>query len=108
MKEALCFDDVLLEPADNSGVKSRAMPSLSMKVGNPNNKSAWLNLKFPIMIAPMEYISSTKMLNAISSVGGVGFVQRHNSMQDKMVQACFRTYIYSYRCSKTAQKFSTK
>lgn len=87
MKEALCFDDVLLEPADNSGVKSRSMPSLSMRVGNPNNKAAWLNLKFPIMIAPMEYISSTKMLNAISSVGGVGFVQRHNTLQDKMVQA---------------------
>jgi IMP dehydrogenase len=87
MKEALCFDDVLLAPADNSGVKSRSLPNLSMKVGNPNNKAAWLNLKFPIMIAPMEYISSTKMLNAISSVGGVGFVQRHNKIEDKLVQA---------------------
>jgi IMP dehydrogenase len=87
MKEALCFDDVLLEPANSSNVKSRSLPNLLMKVGNPNNKSAWLNLKFPIMIAPMEYISSTKMLNAISSAGGLGFVQRHNSIQDKMDQA---------------------
>jgi IMP dehydrogenase len=87
MKEALCFDDVLLEPASNSVVKSRSLPSLSMKVGNPNNREAWLNLKFPIMIAPMEYISSTKMLNAISSVNGIGFVQRHNTIDDKFAQA---------------------
>jgi len=86
MKEALCFDDVLLEPADNSEVKSRSIPNLSMKIGNPNNKDAWLNFQFPIMIAPMEYISSTKMLNAISSVGGLGFVQRHNLLQDKINQ----------------------
>ena len=58
-----------------------------MKIGNPNNKAAWLNLKFPIMIAPMEYISSTKMLNAIASVNGIGFVQRHNEINDKFAQA---------------------
>ena len=87
MKEALCFDDVLLEPASNSVVKSRSFPSLSMRIGNPNNKAAWINLKFPIMIAPMEYISSTKMLNAISSVNGMGFVQRHNEINDKFAQA---------------------
>jgi IMP dehydrogenase len=39
------------------------------------------------MIAPMEYISSTKMLNAISSVNGMGFVQRHNEINDKFAQA---------------------
>jgi IMP dehydrogenase len=87
MKEALCFDDVLLEPASNSIVKSRSLPNLSMRIGNPNNKAAWINLKFPIMIAPMEYISSTKMLNAISSVNGMGFVQRHNEINDKFTQA---------------------
>ena len=87
MKEALCFDDVLLEPASNSVVKSRSLPNLSMRIGNPNNKAAWINLKFPIMIAPMEYISSTKMLNAISSVNGIGFVQRHNEVNDKFAQA---------------------
>jgi IMP dehydrogenase len=87
MKEALCFDDVLLEPASNSVVKSRSLPNLSMRIGNPNNKAAWINLKFPIMIAPMEYISSTKMLNAISSVNGMGFVQRHNEINDKFAQA---------------------
>jgi len=87
MKEALCFDDVLLEPASNSIVKSRSLPNLSMRIGNPNNKAAWINLKFPIIIAPMEYISSTKMLNAISSVNGIGFVQRHNEINDKFAQA---------------------
>lgn len=87
MKEALCFDDVLLEPSSSSTVKSRSLPNLSMKIGNPNNKSAWLNLRFPIMIAPMEYISSTKMLNAISSSGGIGFVQRHNEIKEKFAQA---------------------
>jgi IMP dehydrogenase len=87
MKEALCFDDVLLEPASSSIVKSRSLPSLFMRIGNPNNKAAWINLKFPIMIAPMEYISSTKMLNAISSVNGMGFVQRHNEINDKFAQA---------------------
>jgi IMP dehydrogenase len=87
MKEALCFDDVLLAPADSSIVRSRSLPNISMKIGNPNNKAAWLNLSFPIMIAPMEYISSTKMLNSISYAGGIGFVQRHNKIEDKINQA---------------------
>jgi len=87
MKEALCFDDVLLEPASNSNIGSRSDINLSMKIGNPNNESAWINLNFPVIIAPMEYISSSNMLNAISSVNGMGFVQRHNSMDDKFAQA---------------------
>lgn len=87
MKECLCFDDVLLEPANSSFVKSRSLPNLAMRLGNPNNKAAWLNLRFPIMIAPMEYVSSTKMLNSILSIGGVGFIQRHSDIKDKLVQA---------------------
>ncbi len=86
MQEALCYDDVLIRPADFSIVNTRSIANLSMTLGNPNNPEAWLTLGFPIMVAPMEYISSVKIINAIKSEGGLGFVQRHQEEEQKFKQ----------------------
>ncbi|NDB86125.1 MAG: hypothetical protein EB127_26000, partial [Alphaproteobacteria bacterium] len=65
MQEALCYDDVLLVPADNSKIDTRSLVNTSMILGNPSNPRAWLKLSLPIMIAPMEYISSIEMIKSI-------------------------------------------
>lgn len=86
MQEALCYDDVLLVPADNSKVDSRSLIDTSMILGNPNNPKAWKKFSLPIIIAPMEYISSTDMLKSIFYRGGLGFVQRHQNISLKHKQ----------------------
>lgn len=88
MQEALCYDDVLIVPADNSKVESRSLIDTSMILGNPNNPKAWKKFSLPIMIAPMEYISSTEMIKSIFYKGGLGFVQRHQdtSLKHKQIE----------------------
>ncbi len=83
MQEALCYDDVLLVPADNSKIDTRSLVNTSMILGNPSNPRAWLKLSLPIMIAPMEYISSTEMIKSIFYRGGLGFVHRHQDLDSK-------------------------
>ena len=83
MQESLCYDDVLLVPSDNSNVESRSLVDTTMILGNPNNPKAWKKFSLPVMIAPMEYISSTEMLKSIFYKGGLGFVQRHQSISSK-------------------------
>lgn len=86
MQESLCYDDVLLVPADNSKVETRSLVDTTMILGNPNNPRAWKKFSLPIMIAPMEYISSTEMLTSIFYKGGLGFIQRHQHISSKHSQ----------------------
>lgn len=83
---SICFDDILLVPKQSS-ISSRGDISVETKLGNPKNPSAILSLHTPLMMAPMEYISSTKMLKAVKEVGGFGFVQRFQSMEERLGQA---------------------
>jgi IMP dehydrogenase len=76
---SLCFDDVLLVPSDNSEVSTRKSVDISMTIGNPKNKSGWLTLSLPVILAPMEAISSTEMIRLLINNGGLGFVQRHQA-----------------------------
>jgi IMP dehydrogenase/GMP reductase len=83
----LSFDDILLVPADRTNTIKRVGADISSTVGNPLNKSAWLKLQLPFIIAPMENISSTKMLEYIAQSGGLGFIQRHQPIEDRINQA---------------------
>lgn len=72
---SLCFDDILLVPK-HSNAQTRSKIDISSKFGNPQNPSAWINLKNPFLIAPMEFISSNSMIQEITNNGGIGFVHR--------------------------------
>jgi IMP dehydrogenase len=81
----LCFDDILLVPK-YSNVESRSDVSLGSILGNPSNPKAWIHLGIPIMTAPMEFINSNAMIEAIFDFGGMGFIQRFQNKEDRFKQ----------------------
>lgn len=85
-QNGLCYEDILLVPADKCLVPTRADVNLTKKIGNPKNKEAWIELKVPVIVAPMENISSTKILNEIIGFGGIGFVQRFQPLETRLQQ----------------------
>lgn len=80
----ICFDDILLVPNKHSNISSRKEISLETKIGNPANPQSVLTLHRPFIIAPMEYISSKKMINSIAEMGGLGFVHRFQPMFSRL------------------------
>lgn len=66
--ELLCFDDILLLPK-YSTLASRTDPDISVKLGH-------LDLKTPILSAPMDSITKSEMLVAMSNAGGLGILTR--------------------------------
>jgi IMP dehydrogenase len=80
----ICFDDILLVPNKHSSISSRNNISLETKIGNPANPNSILTLHRPFIIAPMEYISSKKMINSIAEMGGLGFVHRFQNIISRL------------------------
>lgn len=81
----LCFDDILLVPK-HSDIDSRSDINISSKIGNPKNPSAWISLENPLIVAPMESISSTLMIEKVLSYGGIAFVHRFQSNENRLKQ----------------------
>lgn len=79
----LCYDDILLVPGA-SKIESRSNISLDSILGNPNNPEGFLHLYTPICIAPMEFVSNPEMLVIIHQLGGLGFIHRFQSIDDKV------------------------
>ena len=75
-KEAYTFDDFMLVP-QYSEVPSRKAPDVSTKIGN-------LQLKSPIISAPMNTVTEYKMLRAMESVGGVGVLHRYMTISNQV------------------------
>ena len=82
----LSFDDILLVPADRSNTLKRINADISTTIGNPNNRDAWVKLLTPFIVAPMERISSVKILSYIAERGGLGFVHRYQSIESRIAQ----------------------
>ncbi len=80
LREALCFDDVLLIPKHFSE-KSRSNISLKTNV-------AGINLDIPIISANMPSVCETDMAIAMANVGGLGIIHRMDTIfnQSIMVQ----------------------
>ena len=69
IKEALCFDDVLLVPG-YSDVSSRHEVDLRMKLNG-------IVLKFPVIAAPMDTVCDVDMCLALGKFGGMGILHRY-------------------------------
>ncbi len=80
MKDAICFDDVLLEP-QYSDITSRSEIDLSSNLGS-------LLLHLPIVSSPMDTVTEADMAAAMAAAGGLGIVHRYNSIseQSKIIQ----------------------
>lgn len=81
----LCFDDILLVPK-KSNVDSRKNLNLYTTFGNPKNPKAWIYLDNPIVMAPMEFISSDEMIKKVIEFGGLAFIQRYQTKESRFLQ----------------------
>jgi len=77
MREALSFDDVLLQP-QHSDILSRSEVDISttMSEGQVNVK-----FRLPVISAPMDTVTEDKMALAIGRQGGLGIIHRYNSIE---------------------------
>lgn len=82
---SLCFDDILLVPK-HSKVESRSEISIHSKLGNPSNPEAWIYLDIPVMTAPMEFINSNAMIEAVVSAGGMAFINKYQDDEKRFLQ----------------------
>ncbi len=72
-KEALTFDDVLLEPA-----KSDVLPS---EVNLATNLTRNIALKIPLLSAAMDTVTDSRMAIAMAQQGGMGIIHKNMSIE---------------------------
>jgi len=81
-KEHIGFDDILLIP-QHSEVESRKDVDLSISLGRGIRS---INLKIPIIAAPMDTVCESDMALAIRQAGGFGIIHRYMSVEKQAEQ----------------------
>lgn len=76
LTEALCFDDILLEP-QQSKIHSRKDINLTMSAGG-------LTLNLPVIAAPMDTVCGDEMALTLAQAGGLGVIHRHQQLWDQI------------------------
>jgi len=76
MREAVTFDDVLLEP-QFSDIISRENINLSSQL-DPEYV-----LSVPIISSPMDTVTEWQMAQKMTDIGGLGIIHRYNSIEDQ-------------------------
>jgi len=76
MRDAICFDDVLLAP-QYSDIKSRTQINLDVEFSND------VLLKIPIISSPMDTITEVSMATALHVAGGLGIIHRYNTVEEQ-------------------------
>lgn len=87
----LCFDDILLVPK-HSKVETRYDIKIDSVIGNPNNPPAWIEMWTPFVLAPMEFITSNKMIHSILEFGSIAFTNRFKTREERISQ--FTTLLF--------------
>jgi len=76
IKEALTFDDVLLEPKYSEILPSQVLTETSLS----NN----LNLNIPILSSAMDTVTESEMAISIAKAGGIGVIHRNLNIKDQI------------------------
>ena len=79
LNEALCFDDILLEP-QQSKISSRKDINLTMSAGG-------LTLNLPVIAAPMDTVCGDEMALTLAQYGGLGIIHRHQKIWEQIIMA---------------------
>src|SRR5512136_3386108 len=74
-REALTFDDVLLEPA-----KSDVIPS---EVDITTRLSRNIPLNIPLLSAAMDTVTDSRMAIALAQHGGIGIIHKNMSIENQ-------------------------
>lgn len=77
LTEALCFDDILLEP-QQSKINSRKDINLTMSAGG-------LTLNLPVIAAPMDTVCGDEMALTLAEYGGLGIIHRHQKIWEQII-----------------------
>ena len=80
---SICFDDILLVPK-KSNIVSRGDIKLDTVIGNPQRPEAFVHLKCPIIMAPMDFITSNLMIEKIVSFGGLAILPRYANFEERI------------------------
>ena len=80
IKEALTYNDVLLEPR-YSDIRSRADVSIASALDGPY---AYLPFRLPIISSPMDTISEEEMGVAMWQEGGLAVIHRYNTIERQL------------------------
>ena len=72
IKEALTFDDVLLQPAESHLGPNEA--NIETKIDNS------INLKIPLISAAMDTVTEHKLAIAMAQLGGLGVIHKNFSL----------------------------
>jgi len=80
MREALSFDDVLLEPRFSS-IASRSEVDISVSFGNVGY------LDLPVISAPMDTVTGPEMAIELYRYGALGILHRYNSIAEQVEMA---------------------
>ena len=81
MKTGLCFDDVLLQPK-YSEIESRS----EIDIGNIFQEGAdtFYRLELPIISAPMDTVTESEMVHAMTALGGAAIIHRYNTIEEQL------------------------
>ncbi len=80
---SVCFDDILLVP-QKSNIITRGAIKLDTIIGNPIRPEAFINLKAPIIMAPMDFITSNAMIEKVVSFGGMAILPRYANFEERI------------------------
>lgn len=78
-KNTPCFDDILLVP-QYSEIISRKSVDVSTSIGSGKTE---IELKLPVIAAPMDTVCEQNMAYEISKLGGLGIIHRYMSIDDQ-------------------------
>ena len=76
IKEALTFDDVLLEPKYSDILPSDTNTNIKLSTN--------LKLKIPLLSSAMDTVTESKMAISIAKAGGIGVIHRNLSVDDQI------------------------
>lgn len=90
LKDALCFDDILMVP-QKSDVVSRNNIDITAWIGTGRKA---IRLTSPIIAAPMDTVCEDQMALAIRRKGGLGIIHRYMPIEQQveMVRICNKEY----------------
>jgi IMP dehydrogenase len=77
-KEGLTFDDVLLVPAE-----SEVLPN---EVSTATRFTREIALEIPIVSAPMDTVTESRLAIALARAGGIGIVHRNLSIEEQVAE----------------------
>jgi IMP dehydrogenase/GMP reductase len=80
---SVCFDDILLVPK-KSNIVTRGNIKIDTLVGNPIRPEAFIHLRSPLIMAPMDFITSNAMIEKVTSFGAMAILPRYANFEERI------------------------